>query len=235
MLISILMVLISFAYSVKVIAQLPIIKHRNQRSAVSLVIPALLMFVGGEYHSTCFLTGLISCLAEEFSFPSSIQSILKLYFIFIKMARFPCSRLTLIMMEVTSIQVEYEELYPDPLLCYSSIVVNYAGVSVSVRHTKFVRFNKVYCSCTCNIVYHYDISVTRSFSSSDVPFLSFFYFNQKVLFSAVCALIGVVTFSVATHMDQGLYFPESLPPTWANSWAQVSKNRIYLFPLRQKT
>ena len=42
-------------------------------------------------------------------------------------------------------------------------------------------------------------------------------------FTAVFALIGVVTFSVATHMDYGLYFPESLPPTWGNSWAQVNK------------
>jgi len=48
MLIAILMVLISFGYSVKVIAQLPVLKHRNQRTAVSLVIPALLTFVGGK-------------------------------------------------------------------------------------------------------------------------------------------------------------------------------------------
>lgn len=42
---------------------------------------------------------------------------------------------------------------------------------------------------------------------------------------AICALIGVTIYSVATHMDQGLYFPESLPPTWANSWAQVWAKR----------
>jgi len=42
---------------------------------------------------------------------------------------------------------------------------------------------------------------------------------------AIFALVGVTTFSVATHMDQGLYFPESLPPTWANSWAQVWAKR----------
>lgn len=88
MLLAVLMVLISFAYSVKLIYQLPIIKHRNQKASVSLVLPALLMFV-----------------------------------------------------------------------------------------------------------------------------------------AAVCGLVGIVTFSVATHMDQGLYFPESLPPTWGNSWAQVWAKR----------
>ncbi|XP_066934434.1 uncharacterized protein [Clytia hemisphaerica] len=43
--------------------------------------------------------------------------------------------------------------------------------------------------------------------------------------AAVTGLIGVTTFSVATHMDQGLYFPESLPPTWGNSWAMVWAKR----------
>lgn len=47
MLMSILLVLISFGYSIKQIYQLPIIKHKNQKASVSLVIPALLMFVGG--------------------------------------------------------------------------------------------------------------------------------------------------------------------------------------------
>lgn len=39
--------------------------------------------------------------------------------------------------------------------------------------------------------------------------------------SAIFSLIGVTTFAVATHMAQGLYFPESLPATWGNSWAEV--------------
>lgn len=43
--------------------------------------------------------------------------------------------------------------------------------------------------------------------------------------AAIFALVGVTTYSVATHMDQGLYFPEALPPTWANSWAQVWAKR----------
>ena len=43
-----------------------------------------------------------------------------------------------------------------------------------------------------------------------------------IFFSAICALIGVSTFAVASAMDQALYFPEDLPPTWANSWAEVS-------------
>lgn len=47
MLMSILLVLISFGYSIKQIYQIPIIKHRNQKDSVSLVLPALLMFVGG--------------------------------------------------------------------------------------------------------------------------------------------------------------------------------------------
>ena len=47
MLMSILLVLISFGYSIKQIYQLPIIKHKNQKASVSLVLPALLMFVGG--------------------------------------------------------------------------------------------------------------------------------------------------------------------------------------------
>ena len=38
---------------------------------------------------------------------------------------------------------------------------------------------------------------------------------------AICALVGVSTFAVASAMDQALYFPEDLPPTWARSWAEV--------------
>lgn len=41
------------------------------------------------------------------------------------------------------------------------------------------------------------------------------------LLSAVTVLLGVGTYSVATAMDQALYFPENLPPTWGNSWAEV--------------
>ena len=41
------------------------------------------------------------------------------------------------------------------------------------------------------------------------------------LFAAVCVLVGSGTYSVATAMDQALYFPENLPPTWGNSWAEV--------------
>jgi len=43
--------------------------------------------------------------------------------------------------------------------------------------------------------------------------------------AAVCVLIGSATYSVATAMDQALYFPENLPPTWGNSWAQVLAKR----------
>jgi len=45
------------------------------------------------------------------------------------------------------------------------------------------------------------------------------------LAAAVCVLIGSATYSVATAMDQALYFPENLPPTWGNSWAQVLAKR----------
>lgn len=45
------------------------------------------------------------------------------------------------------------------------------------------------------------------------------------LLGAVCVLIGVATYSVATAMSQALYFPENLPPTWGNSWAQVLAKR----------
>ena len=41
------------------------------------------------------------------------------------------------------------------------------------------------------------------------------------LVAAVCVLVGSSTYSVATAMDQALYFPENLPPTWGNSWAEV--------------
>ena len=41
------------------------------------------------------------------------------------------------------------------------------------------------------------------------------------LFAAVCVLVGSGTYSVATAMDQALYFLENLPPTWGNSWAEV--------------
>lgn len=42
---------------------------------------------------------------------------------------------------------------------------------------------------------------------------------------AIFVLIGAGTYSVATAMDQALYFPENLPPTWGNSWAQVLAKR----------
>lgn len=45
------------------------------------------------------------------------------------------------------------------------------------------------------------------------------------LLAAVCVLVGTATYSVATAMDQALYFPENLPPTWGNSWAQVLAKR----------
>merc|ERR1711962_26029 len=41
------------------------------------------------------------------------------------------------------------------------------------------------------------------------------------ILAAACVLVGSGTYSVATAMDQALYFPENLPPTWGNSWAEV--------------
>lgn len=43
--------------------------------------------------------------------------------------------------------------------------------------------------------------------------------------SAIFTMIGVSIFAVATHMEQGLYFPEYQPPTWGNSWSQVMAKR----------
>lgn len=45
------------------------------------------------------------------------------------------------------------------------------------------------------------------------------------LISAICAFIGAIAYSAATSMEQALYFPENLPPTWGNSWAQVLARR----------
>lgn len=45
------------------------------------------------------------------------------------------------------------------------------------------------------------------------------------MIAAVFVLTGCSVYSVATAMDQALYFPENLPPTWGNSWAQVLAKR----------
>lgn len=55
--------------------------------------------------------------------------------------------------------------------------------------------------------------------------ISFNWSGLIFLFSTVCVFIGAAVYSVATAMDQALYFPENLPPTWGNSWAQVLARR----------
>lgn len=53
------------------------------------------------------------------------------------------------------------------------------------------------------------------------PTISLGFPTIFMFLAAICTLVGVAIFAVATQMDQGLFFPEDKTPTWGNSWAQV--------------
>jgi len=64
------------------------------------------------------------------------------------------------------------------------------------------------------------IPVLKTINASP-PSISLGFPTIFMFLAAICALVGVATYAVATAMDQALYFPEDLPPTWGNSWAEV--------------
>ena len=66
------------------------------------------------------------------------------------------------------------------------------------------------------------------------------YPNQKVslvlsgvlyVFAALCILIGSSIYTAASSINRALYFPEDLPPTWGNSWSEVSASHNTISPV----
>lgn len=107
--------------------------------------------------------------------------------------------------------------------CLSALANEAPDWFQTVRAFMLLAILMVFISFAYSVKLIYQIPVVRN--KNQKPSVSLALPAILMFVGAICSLVGVTTYSVATHMDQGLYFPESLPPTWANSWAQVWAKR----------